>query len=194
MQGIWNNSCVRDINDNLLALCGGADGGGEETEEQVERMQIMADLPAFPQVRAGRAEDYFTDLYQRVWENPRLPTWVGELYLEYHRGTYTSQARIKQANRRAELFYRDVEVLNAWASLYGMPSRQEQLNEGWRLILLNQFHDVLPGSSILEVYDDAERLYAQARAIAKRIYDEALAVVLQQLPAGEQDLVLLNTL
>ena len=81
------------------------------------------------------------------------------------------QARIKQANRRAELWYREVEVLNAWASLCGMPSRQEQLNEGWRLILLNQFHDVLPGSSIREVYDDAERIYAEAQAIGQHIYD-----------------------
>jgi alpha-mannosidase len=194
MTGTWMNYRQKDINDHLLYLFGWGDGGGGPAEEQVERLQIMADLPDFPQVRAGRAEDYFTDLYQRVWENPRLPTWVGELYLEYHRGTYTSQARIKQANRRAELFYRDVEVLNAWASLYGMPSRQEQLNEGWRLILLNQFHDVLPGSSIREVYDDAERIYAEARAIGKRIYDEALAVVLHQIPAGEQDLLLLNTL
>ncbi|HEV2581350.1 MAG TPA: glycoside hydrolase family 38 C-terminal domain-containing protein, partial [Ktedonobacteraceae bacterium] len=169
-------------------------GGGGPTEEQMERMQIMADLPDFPQVRAGRAGDYFTDLYQRVWENPRLPTWVGELYLEYHRGTYTSQAHIKQANRRAELFYREVELLNAWASLYGMPSRQAELNQGWRLILLNQFHDVLPGSSIREVYDDAERIYAEAHAIGKRIYDEALTILLQSIRAGEQDLLILNTL
>src|SRR5256714_2814512 len=194
MTGIWKNYRQQDINDHLLYLCGWGDGGGGATEEQVERMQIMADLPDFPQVRAGRAEDYFTDLYQRVWENPRLPTWVGELYLEYHRGTYTSQARVKQANRRAELFYREVELLNAWAGLYGMSSRQEQLNQGWQLILLNQFHDVLPGSSIREVYDDAERVYAEAYTIGKRIYDEALAVVLQQIPAGEQDLLLLNTL
>ncbi len=194
MAGTWINYRQQDINDHLLYLCGWGDGGGGATEEQVERMQILADLPDFPKVRAGRAEDYFTDLYQRVWENPRLPTWVGELYLEYHRGTYTSQARVKQANRRAELFYREVELLNAWASLYGMSSRQEQLNQGWRLILLNQFHDVLPGSSIREVYDDAERVYAEAHAIGKRIYDEALAVVLQQIPAGEHDLLLLNTL
>src|SRR5258708_22563950 len=144
----------------------------------------MGDLPDLPCVRAGGAEDYFTDLYQRVWDNPRLPTWVGELYLEYHRGTYTSQARIKQANRRAELFYREVELLNAWASLYGMASRQEQLNQGWRLLLLNQFHDVLPGSSIREVYDDAEHIYAEAHPIGKRIYAEALAVLLPQFPAG----------
>ncbi len=194
MTGIWMNYHQKDINDHLLYLCGWGDGGGGPTEEQMERMQIMADLPDFPQVRAGRAEDYFTELYQHVWEHPRLPTWVGELYLEYHRGTYTSQARVKQANRRAELFYREVELLNAWASLYGMSSRQEQLNQGWRLLLLNQFHDVLPGSSIHEVYDDAERIYAEACTIGMRIYDEALAVVLRQFSAGEQDLLLVNTL
>jgi alpha-mannosidase len=194
MTGTWLNYRQKDINDHLLYLFGWGDGGGGPTEEQVERLGLMADLPDFPQVRPERAEDYFTELYERVWDNPRLPTWVGELYLEYHRGTYTSQARIKQANRRAELLYRDVELLNAWASLYGMPSRQERLNEGWRLLLLNQFHDVLPGSSIQEVYDDAGRLYAEAQDIGKRIYDEALAVVLAQLAAGEQDLVLVNTL
>ncbi len=194
MTGTWMNYRQQDINDNLLYLCGWGDGGGGPTEEQMERMQIMADLPDFPQVRAGRVEDYFTELYQNVWENPRLPTWVGELYLEYHRGTYTSQAHIKKANRRAELFYREVELLNAWASLYGMPSRQAELNQGWRLVLLNQFHDVLPGSSIREVYDEAERVYAGAHATGKQIFDEALSVVLQHIPAGEHDLLLLNTL
>jgi len=194
MIGTWTNYRQQEINDRLLYLCGWGDGGGGATEEQLERMQVMADLPDFPQVRAGRAEEYFTELYERVWENPRLPRWVGELYLEYHRGTYTSQARVKAANRRAELFYREVELLNAWASLYGMSSRQEELNQGWRLILLNQFHDVLPGSSIHEVYDDAERIYAEAHAIGKRIYDEALVVVMQQVPSEEQDLLLLNTL
>jgi alpha-mannosidase len=194
MTGTWMNYRQKDINDHLLYLCGWGDGGGGPTEEQIEQMQVMADLPDFPRVRAGRVEDYFTDLYQRVWENPRLPTWVGELYLEYHRGTYTSQAHVKQANRRAELFYREVELLNAWAILYGMATRQAELNEGWRLLLLNQFHDVLPGSSIREVYDDAARSYAEAHAIAQRIYDEALTVVLQHIPVGEQNLFLINTL
>jgi alpha-mannosidase len=194
MTGTWMNYRQQDINDHLLYLCGWGDGGGGPTEEQMELMQIMGDLPDFPQVRAGRVEEYFTELHQHVWENPRLPTWVGELYLEYHRGTYTSQAHIKQANRRTELFYREVELLNAWASLYGMTSRQAELNQGWRLVLLNQFHDVLPGSSIREVYDEAEQVYAGARAIGKHIYDEALAVVLQHIPAGELDLLLLNTL
>jgi alpha-mannosidase len=194
MTGTWKNYRQQAINDNLLYLCGWGDGGGGPTEDQLERIGAMKGLPDFPVVRMGRADEYFELLYQRVWENPRLPTWVGELYLEYHRGTYTSQARTKQANRRAELFYREVELLNAWAGLYGMPSRQEQLNEGWRRILLNQFHDVLPGSSIGEVYEDAARLYAEARTIGEQIRDEALAVLSEHLGWTERQIVLLNTL
>jgi alpha-mannosidase len=194
MTGTWANYRQQEINDQLLYLAGWGDGGGGPTEEQLERLQLMADLPNFPRVRAGRAGDYFTELYQRVWDDPHLPRWVGELYLEYHRGTYTSQARAKQHNRRAELYYRETELLNAWASLYGMPSRQEQLNQGWRLILLNQFHDVLPGSSIHEVYEDTERIYAEIQALARQVHDEALTILAQHITAYEQDLVLLNTL
>ncbi len=194
MTGTWDNYRQQDINTHLLYLAGWGDGGGGPTEEQLERVQLLADLPGFPQVRSGRADSFFKDLYECVWDNPRLPTWVGELYLEYHRGTYTSQARTKQANRRAELAYRETELLNSWASLYGMPSRQEQLNEGWRLILLNQFHDVLPGSSIHEVYEDTDRLYAQIFNIGQEIRDEALATLQQHITVGEQDLLVLNTL
>ena len=194
MTGTWTNYRQQAVNDHLLYLCGWGDGGGGPAEDQLERMQTMADLPNFPLVRMGRADEYFASLYERVWEHPRLPTWVGELYLEYHRGTYTSQARIKQANRRAELFYREVELLNSWASLYGMPSRQEQLNEGWSRVLLNQFHDVLPGSSIREVYEDAGRIHAEARAIGEQVRDEALAVLYEHLGVGEQEIMVLNTL
>ncbi len=194
MTGTWNNYRQQDINEHLLYLAGWGDGGGGPTEEQLERMQVMADLPNFPLVRAGRTDAFFSELYERVWENPHLPAWVGELYLEYHRGTYTSQARNKQANRRAELYYRETELLNAWASLYGMPSRQEQLNEGWRLILLNQFHDVLPGSSIHEVYEDTGRIYAQVFTIGQQVRDEALTTLQQGISAGKHDLIVLNTL
>ena len=194
MTGTWLNYRQQNINDQLLYLAGWGDGGGGPTEEQLERMQVMADMPNFPQVRPGRANEYFSDLYQHVWDNPQLPTWVGELYLEYHRGTYTSQAHTKQNNRRAELFYRETELLNAWASLYGMPSRQEQLSQGWQLILLNQFHDVLPGSSIREVYEDAERIYAQAHAIGQEVRSEALTTLQKHFPTSSQDLIILNTL
>jgi alpha-mannosidase len=197
MVGTWRNYQQQALNDQLLYLAGWGDGGGGPTEEQLGRAQIMADLPAFPRVRMGRVDAYFDDLYQRLWEHPRLPTWVGELYLEYHRGTYTSQARTKQANRRMELLYRDIEFLNAWASLYGMPSRQETLNEGWKLILLNQFHDVLPGSSIREVYTDVEHIYHEIEALAEPLRAEILATLSAGLGAresGQTALLLVNTL
>ncbi len=197
MLGTWRDYQQQAINDQFLYLGGWGDGGGGPAEDQLERAQIMADLPAFPKVRMGRVDAYFDDLYQRLWEHPRLPTWVGELYLEYHRGTYTSQARTKQANRRMELLYRDVELLNAWASLYGMSSRQEMLNAGWKLIMLNQFHDVLPGSSIHEVYEDVARIYGEVQALAEPLRAEMLTLLSARLGAqanGRPALLLFNTL
>ncbi|QBD80373.1 alpha-mannosidase [Ktedonosporobacter rubrisoli] len=194
ISGLWTNYHQQDLNDKLLYLTGWGDGGGGPTEEQLERLQGMAQVSAFPEVSMGRANEYFTELYEHVWENPRLPKWVGELYLEYHRGTFTSQAQVKKSNRRMELFYRDIELLQTWANLYGMPLRQDRLAEGWRRIMLNQFHDVLPGSSINEVYKDAAVLYDEAQAIGKEVYTEALAVLRQRLGIADGAPVLLNTL
>lgn len=197
MVGTWRDYQQQTINDQFLYLAGWGDGGGGPEEDQLARAEIMDDLPAFPKVRMGRVDAYFDDLYQRLWQHPHLPTWVGELYLEYHRGTYTSQARTKQANRRMELLYRDVEFLNTWASLYGLPSRQETLNTGWKLIMLNQFHDVLPGSSIHEVYEDVARIYAEIQALAEPLRAEMLTFLSSRLGAmanGRPALLLFNTL
>ncbi|GAC1614979.1 MAG: alpha-mannosidase [Ktedonobacteraceae bacterium] len=194
MTGTWENYRQQALNDRMLYLAGWGDGGGGPAEEQLQTSQVMADLPNFPVVRWGSVDAYFSELYARVWDHPHLPRWVGELYLEYHRGTYTSQARMKQLNRRSELFYREIELLNAWASLYGMPSRQEQLNTGWQRLLLNQFHDVLPGSSIREVYDDAERIYAEARSIGEEIRSEALDVLCEHFGITKQGIAFFNTL
>lgn len=192
--GTWKNYRQQQINDELLYLCGWGDGGGGPEEHQLERSLVLRDLPGFPTVEMGRVDRYFDDLYERVWGHPELPNWVGELYLEYHRGTYTSQARTKQGNRRAEFYLREVELLTAWASLYGMQTRQERVNEAWKLVLLNQFHDVLPGSSIAEVYEDALRLYQQAHAIASEVRDEAITRLASSLGWSAAQPGLLNTL
>ena len=191
----WTNYRQQQINDQLLYLCGWGDGGGGPTEEQLERLQTMQQLPgSFPHVRVGRNDAYFQDLYERVWEHPQLPTWVGELYLEYHRGTYTSQAHIKQANRRAEFWLREGEWLQSWASLYGMPERQEKLNRGWRNVLLNQFHDVLPGSSIREVYEETDELYEETDELFREVRDEALHTLRTHLFSNVPGALLVNTL
>jgi alpha-mannosidase len=175
--GLWNHYRQKDINGELLYIYGYGDGGGGPTEEMLEAARVFAGLLAFPGVAPGRVDEYFRRLYARVWDDPRLPAWVGELYLEYHRGTYTGQARNKQANRASELLYREAEWLNAWATTLGGPNRQARLNEGWQLILLNQFHDILPGSSIAPVYEDSRAQYDEVRSIGDEVRDAASGAI-----------------
>jgi alpha-mannosidase len=172
--GTWNHYRQQAINDELLYIYGHGDGGGGPTEEMLEAARVLGGLPGFPRVRPGRVDQFFERLYERVWDDPRLPTWAGELYLEYHRGTYTSQAHNKQANRAVELLYREAEWLNAWATALGALSQQEHLDAGWRLILLNQFHDILPGSSVPQVYVDSNAQYAEVRRIGDDVRQVAI--------------------
>jgi alpha-mannosidase len=176
--GLWNHYRQKPINNEILYCYGWGDGGGGPTEEMLEAARVLGDLPGFPQVQPGRVDGFFERLYERVWDDPGLPTWVGELYLEYHRGTYTSQARTKQANRQAELRYREAEWLNAWAVSYGAPNCQHELESGWRTILLNQFHDILPGSSVNQVYVDSAAQYAEALQTARTVWEASAAHVL----------------
>nr|MCU0491664.1 alpha-mannosidase [Chloroflexaceae bacterium] len=176
--GSWRHYRQQALNHELLYLYGYGDGGGGPTEEMLTAAQLFGELPGLPQVQPGRVDAFFARLYERVWHNPRLPVWAGELYFEYHRGTYTSQSRTKQANRQAELLYREAEWLNAWATLHGAPNQQPRLNQGWQLILLNQFHDILPGSSIPQVYLDAETDYAEIRRIGEHVRNNALAYLI----------------
>jgi alpha-mannosidase len=176
--GLWNHYRQKPINNELLYSYGWGDGGGGPTEEMLEAARVFADLPGFPEVKLGRVDGFFQRLYQRIWADPGLPTWVGELYLEYHRGTYTSQARTKQANRQVELRYREAEWLNVWAMHRGAPNRQAELDAGWRTILLNQFHDILPGSSVKQVYIDSDEQYAEALRVAGAVWDTSAAAVL----------------
>ncbi|HLW03468.1 MAG TPA: alpha-mannosidase [Ktedonobacterales bacterium] len=194
--GSWKVYREKAINDELLYLFGYGDGGGGPTDTMQETAQRLADLPDFPRVEQSSAEAFFHRLEERVWNDPDLPTWVGELYLEYHRGTYTSQGWIKRANRRAELLYREAELWSALADLELHPSqrgkRQAELNQGWESLLFNQFHDILPGSSISQVYTDARGDYEQIFALGERVRDGALDGLTGAASPQAQTLVVLN--
>jgi alpha-mannosidase len=192
--GTWNHYRQKDINDEILYVYGWGDGGGGPTEDMLEVARLLEDLPGFPQVKLGRVEPFFERLYSRLWDDPRLPTWVGELYLEYHRGTYTSQAKVKQANRQAELLYREAEWLNAWAHLLGADNRQSQLDDGWRIILLNQFHDILPGSSIGQVYLDSAVQHAEIQRIGKGVRADAMSQIAGRIVGADRAVSIFNTL
>ncbi|BDO41129.1 glycoside hydrolase family 38 C-terminal domain-containing protein [Cellulomonas sp. NTE-D12] len=146
-----------------LAAFGFGDGGGGPTREMVAQARRTADLDGSPHVELSTPERFFATA--RAEYADRAPTWVGEMYLEFHRGTYTSQARTKQGNRRSEHLLREAELWATTATvLTGAPYPHQALRRIWRLVLLQQFHDILPGSSIAWVHREAEAAYAAIAA------------------------------
>jgi alpha-mannosidase len=195
VQGIWQQYRQKEVNDDLLFLFGWGDGGGGPTREMLETARLLANLPGLPQVRLGKAEPYFAALEERVTQR-QLPVWDGELYLEYHRGTYTSQAYNKRANRLSEILYHKAEWLNAMAdTLTGEAAYPAAaLQQGWQLILLNQFHDILPGSSIRQVYEDSRQDYDQIAAIGREALADAQQRIVAGVAGGEEQLLVFNPL
>jgi alpha-mannosidase len=175
MTRIWNAYRDKNINQELLLAYGHGDGGGGVNREMLETRRRMDEMPGLPQVKTGRADDFFEQLHETVKDTDQyVHTWDGELYLEYHRGTYTSQAYHKRMNRKLELLYRETEWLNVLASTIQSTDYPEQnLREGWKIILRNQFHDAIPGSSIHEVYEDSRIEYAEAEDKGLKTWNHA---------------------
>src|SRR5205814_323557 len=131
--------------DQSLYLFGFGDGGGGPSERHLELLERAKDAPLLPEIKTGGT---VVEFFREASENSRdLATWSGELYLEFHRGTYTSQALMKKLNRECEMLLRDAELLAAFT----YPAEEypvEKLEVAWKQVLLNQFHDIIPGSSI----------------------------------------------
>jgi alpha-mannosidase len=141
-----------------IALYGYGDGGGGPTREMIAAARRSRSLDGSPKVELGTPEDFFARA-KAEYEHP--PVWSGELYLELHRGTYTSQARTKQGNRRSEHLLREAELWATTAAVRtGAEYPYDELESAWQTVLLQQFHDILPGSSIAWVHREAERNYA----------------------------------
>ena len=157
-----------DRSGRSLLVFGWGDGGGGPTPGMLETLRRVADLQGVPRTAMTTSDEFFEALEADAGE---LATVVGELYFEYHRGTYTTQAAVKKGNRSGERALHDAEFL--WAVAGGEHPR-ERLAELWQLLLLNQFHDILPGSSIAEVYEDAARDQAAVIDGAERLVAEAL--------------------
>lgn len=141
-----------------LLVFGHGDGGGGPTKAMLETLRRARDLQGLPRTRIATSEEFFDALEAEPGERPVV---VGELYLEYHRGTYTTQGRVKRGNRRCEQALHDAEFL---AAARGGEYPRAELDRLWKLLLLQQFHDILPGSSIRLVYEDAERDLAEIEA------------------------------
>ncbi len=172
--GTWTTFQQKELQHTVLMAFGHGDGGGGPTREMLENIREMADFPAAPRMRQQPVGDFFRGLENEAGD--RLPTWNGELYLEYHRGTYTTQSQSKRANRKSEFLLHDAEFLAALATLcdadYQYPT--SNLNRAWELVCLNQFHDIIPGSSIRPVYIESLAQYDEIRQIGEQVKQEAL--------------------
>ena len=158
-----------------LVPFGHGDGGGGPTREMLARARRTADLEGSPRVRLGTVRDFFTEAEAEL---TAPAVWSGELYLETHRGVYTSQLRTKQGNRRSEHLLRAAELWATTAAVRtGLPYPAEALAGAWRTVLLQQFHDILPGSSISWVHREAEAGYARVREALEEIVGRSLAAL-----------------
>lgn len=185
----------KDRATHSLMPFGFGDGGGGPSVENIEFAKRLSDFEGLPSLKMDTVANFFKKAKADAKD---LPTWVGELYLELHRGTYTSQARNKRGNRKSEIALRDAEFLDAISFIHA-PERVEKavdptravydvpvdptanpqahrtaLDRAWKLTLLNQFHDIIPGSSIGWVYQDSDRDYATIGELTQSVTDTSI--------------------
>ena len=154
----WRRFRGKQDHDCTLLAFGYGDGGGGPTAEMMERFRRFRDFPGMPNLRMGRIAEFYENIATRT-----LPVWVGEKYLEYHRATFTTQGRIKLLHRQLECALVEAETAATLAALGRQKLYPEEaFRRLWQILLLNEFHDILPGSSIHTVYESAQRELAIA--------------------------------
>ncbi|GAK55404.1 hypothetical protein U27_02237 [Candidatus Vecturithrix granuli] len=199
----WQHVQHKEVQCGVILPIGEGDGGGGTIRADLELAKRVRDLEGCPKTRWTTASEALAEIFQ---EARHLPEWRGELYLELHRGTYTTQAQTKHWNRKLEHALRETEFLATLAmpSVYhqlfkqtgGVPYPTEQLLTQWKVLLIHQFHDIIPGSSIKEVYADAMKSYNainQELNILQHASHTALCEVFDT-AQGENPLICLNSL
>lgn len=171
--GTWEKSSSKEHIGDLPIVYGYGDGGGGPTATLIRRAQAYQSMPASPRLRFSTAREFFETIEAK---NPPLGVWNDEFYLEGHRGVLTSQGWIKRANRKAEGALHEAEFLATLAMLDdGKALPLDDLTEAWRLLCLNQFHDILPGTATAEVFADAREDFAQIDDLVGGLRARALA-------------------
>jgi len=180
----------------IFILYGLGNHGGGPNREMLDRAKGYADQLIFPKMVHSSFSHYLDKINKGELKN--LPVWEDELYLEYHRGTYTTQAETKKLNRKSEVLLANSEKISSLAFLYGRDYPQQPLKSAWEKVLMNQFHDILPGSSINPVYRDAKEFYRDSSRLAKNELLESMNFLAKRINTlqGEKGipLVVFNTL
>jgi len=184
----WRNFKDKDKHTTTLLAVGYGDGGGGVTPEMIAREEQLRAFPALPEARWTKVHDFFNGAHEAA-EETRLATWRGEIYLELHRATLTSQSVVKRLHRKAERSLITAETLFGLAHLMGA-EKPRSMEHQWRFVLKNEFHDILPGSSIAEVYVDAAQELEAVISAGKTAQTKAMEAIAAQLPSGAGDNVL----
>lgn len=180
-----------DRSKEAYLLFGYGDGGGGPTREMLEQVSRMKDVDGLPRVEMRPADEFFNRLEKDAKD---LTTWVGELYFELHRGTYTTQANNKRNNRLSEFMLHDVEFLSAVAhAVCGYEYPKDELDRLWKLVLTSQFHDIIPGSSIQMVYEDSNLHYADVLGSGGALRNQAAVALLGKPEPEGENICALNT-
>lgn len=194
VKGGWERYSQKYLNDEVLMCFGYGDGGGGPVRDMLENQRRLAKgIPGCPRTVMSTAGDFFHTLEDHVKDQKYLPVWVGELYLEYHRGTYTSMARNKRYNRRSEFLLENVELfssINKQITSTAYPG--QEIYDLWEIVLRNQFHDILPGSSIKEVYDDSREEYENLLKAGGILEEKALKEIADAVDAPKNSLIVFN--
>ena len=176
---VWRNrSQERDLEAFLLPF-GYGDGGGGPCRDHLEYAERQKNLEGSLPIKMAGPMEFFQDMEEKG--GPKN-TYVGELYFSAHRGTYTTQASIKKNNRKGELTMRELEFWSAFAALCGMKYPKEKIEELWKVVLLHQFHDILPGTSLERVYEEAEKAFAGIYQEADEMLQKAFGNLLSDEP------------
>ncbi|MDD7794368.1 alpha-mannosidase [Clostridium sp. 'White wine YQ'] len=197
IKGSYERYKPKQMNEEVIISYGYGDGGGGPTKDMLENYsRLNKGIPGSPKTTTKFALDYFKDLVKRVEDYKRLPKWKGELYLEFHRGTYTTIAKNKKYNRMSEYLYQDLELFSSIAKTVDMNFKydKKRINDNWELILLNQFHDIIPGTSIKEVYDESWRQYESVLENGNDLLNNALKSISSKINLKEKALVVFNQL
>lgn len=186
VKGTWDRFQQKEYTDRIFLTYGFGDGGGGPTKEMLEVQRRTArGIPTVPVTKTDTLNAYLDAVKQEFdtacRRTGRTPRWVGELYLEFHRGTYTSIAKVKKSNRYSEFLLGNAEALSVTDLHFGGSYDSEGLNKYWTRVLHNQFHDILPGSSIKQVYDGTDKDYAEIEKYGCKVICEKLAALKERI-------------
>jgi alpha-mannosidase len=163
----------------LMILFGVGDHGGGPTLEMLNNIEQLKNLDIFPKIEYGTASKYLNRFKKQNLS--KLPIWKDELYLEFHRGTYTSISDIKYFNRKNEILLTQAEKYNCLSGLFEKKNYDKDLNKAWKKVIFNQFHDILPGSSIQSVYSDAKKDYSAVQKTGRKILNNSFRIINQNI-------------